>query len=118
MEWYKLEIEKILNEVKGSLNGLSNEEAKKRIEKYGLNELPKKKKDGPLKIFLSEFNDPIIWLLLIAIIFSFIVGEVIDAIAILFIVLVDAILGTVQEWKAGKSAEALENLIKVSVKKQ
>ena len=55
MEWYKLEIEKILNEVKGSLNGLSNEEAKKRIEKYGLNELPKKKKDGPLKIFLSEY---------------------------------------------------------------
>ena len=116
MEWYKLSIEDVNEKTKSSSNGLTKEEVKKRLERDGLNELPRKKKAGPIKIFFSEFKDPIIWLLLVAIIFSFIVGEVIDACAILAIVLIDAILGTVQEWKAGKSAEALEKLIKVKVK--
>ena len=116
MEWYKLSIEDVNKKTKSSSNGLTKDEVKKRLERDGLNELPKKKKDGPIKIFFSEFKDPIIWLLLVSIVFSFIVGEVVDAFAIMFIVLVDAILGTAQEWKAGKSAEALENLIKVKVK--
>ena len=116
MEWYKLSIEDVNEKTKSSSNGLTKEEVKKRLERDGLNELPRKKKAGPIKIFFSEFKDPIIWLLLVAIIFSFIVGEVVDACAILAIVLIDAILGTAQEWKAGKSAEALENLIKVKVK--
>ena len=116
MEWYKLSIEDVNEKTKSSSNGLTKEEVKKRLERDGLNELPRKKKAGPIKIFFSEFKDPIIWLLLVAIIFSFIVGEVIDACAILAIVLIDAILGTAQEWKAGKSAEALEKLIKVKVK--
>ena len=116
MEWYKINNDDVIKKIKSDINGLTSSEVKKRQERDGLNVLPKEEKDGPIKIFLSEFKDPIIWLLLVAIIFSFIVNEYMDGFAILFIVLIDAILGTVQEWKASKSAEALENLITVKVK--
>ncbi|MEG0021314.1 MAG: HAD-IC family P-type ATPase [Bacilli bacterium] len=117
MEWYKFDEDKVVAELKSNIkDGLTLKEVETRLKKNGLNELPKAKKDSPFKIFLSEFKDPIIWLLFMAIIFSFVVGEFVDAFAILFIVLVDAILGTFQEWKASKSAEALANLIKVKVK--
>ena len=116
MEWYKINTDDLLKKTHSTLEGLKENEVKKRQEKDGLNELPKAKKDGPIKIFLSEFKDPIIWLLLVSITFSFIVQEYVDGIAILVIVLIDALVGTVQEWKAGKSAEALEELIKVKVK--
>lgn len=116
MEWQKKTEKEIMEILKTNRNGLKQEEANERIKKYGLNELPKAKKDNIFKIFFSEFNDPIIWLLIVSIIFSFIVGEVVDACAIIFIILVDAIVGTIQEWKASKSAEALQDLIKVQVK--
>ena len=116
MEWQKKTEQEIMEILKTNRNGLKQEEVNERIKKYGLNELPKAKKDNIFKIFFSEFNDPIIWLLIVSIIFSFIVGEVVDACAIIFIILIDAIVGTIQEWKASKSAEALQDLIKVQVK--
>lgn len=116
MEWQKKTEQEIMEKLNTNCNGLKQEEANKRLNKYGLNELPKAKKDNIFKVFFSEFNDPIIWLLIVSIIFSFIVGEVVDACAIIFIILVDAIVGTIQEWKASKSAEALQDLIKVQVK--
>lgn len=115
-EWYKYEIKDVYEKTKATEEGLTSKEVRKRLEKNGYNVLPKKKKDSVLKIFLSEFKDPIVILLLIAALLSFIAGEGIDALAILFILLIDAIIGTAQEVKAEKSAEALESLIKVKVK--
>jgi len=111
--FYNKEIEEIEKELKTSYDGLTNTEVKKRIEKYGKNVLPKKKKDSVIKIFFREFKDPIIILLLFAIVASLIVGEVVDALAIFFIVIVDIIMGTYQENKANNTAEALEKLVKV-----
>lgn len=115
-KWYQIENNKIIDILESNIDGLSNSEAITRLATYGLNELPKKKKDSIFKIFIREFYDPIIFMLLISIIFSFIVGEIVDALAIIFIILIDAIVGTIQEWKANKSAEALQDLIKVRVK--
>lgn len=114
--FYNKSIEEIFKELKTSIEGLTSEEASKRLKEYGKNELPKKKKDSVLKIFLNEFKDPIIILLLFAIIASFIVGEVVDAVAILFIILIDIIMGTYQENKANNTAEALEKLVTVKSK--
>ena len=114
--FYNENIEEIEKKLKTSSNGLSNLEVKKRIEKYGKNILPKKKQDGILKIFINEFKDPIVLLLIFAIVVSFIASETLDAIAIIFIVLVDAIMGTYQENKANNTAEALSNLVKVKSK--
>ena len=72
MEWQKKSEQEIIEKLKTNRNGLKQEEANERIKKYGLNELPKAKKDNIFKIFFSEFNDPIIWLLIVSIIFSFI----------------------------------------------
>lgn len=109
--YYNKEIDEILNELGTSSKGLTTSEANKRLEKYGKNTLPKKKKDSVFKIFINEFKDPILLLLLGAIIASFVAGEIVDAVAIIFIVLIDVLMGTYQENKANKTAEALSDLV-------
>ena len=113
--FYKKETKEVLQELHTSENGLNNNEVQKRKEKYGKNELPKKKRETVWHIFFNEFKDPIVILLMVAVLASFIVGEVMDAVAILFIVLLDACMGTYQENKANKTAEALANLVKTKV---
>ena len=109
--FYSRSAEDILDELKTDKKGLSSTEAAKRLEKYGTNSLPKKKKDSILKIFIHEFYDPMVLLLLVAIIASVIVGEVLDACVIAFIILVDAVMGTYQENKANSTAEALASMV-------
>lgn len=106
-------IEEIYKKLDSSEKGLTQKEALNRINKYGKNTLPKKKQDSFIKIFFKGLLDPIVMLLIVTIIFSLIVGETTDAIAISFIILIDLILGTMQEWKAEKNADSLSNIIKV-----
>ena len=90
--------------------GLSTREAEKRIKTYGLNELKHKKKKSPVLIFLSQFNDFLVWVLMGATIISGFIGDKADAITILIIVIVNAILGFVQEFRTEKSLEALQEM--------
>lgn len=106
--------------------GLSNDEVLKRREKYGLNELKEKKKRGFFKIFLSQLNDPMIFILFAAILvtigvsiydtikaktFDFLeIGDWPDVIIILLVIMLNAIIGTVQEIKAETSLEALKKM--------
>jgi len=114
--FYNKNTEDIFKELNTSIDGLSSSEVEKRKKEYGKNTLPKKKKDGIIKIFFSEFKDPIIILLMFAVLASLIAGETLDALAIVFIVLIDIIMGTYQENKANNTAEALEKLVTVKVK--
>ena len=114
--YFNKKIEDIELELQISKEGLTNEEAQIRLQKYGKNALPKKERESVFKIFIKEFKDPIIILLLFAILASLIVGEVIDAIAILMIVLVDVLMSTYQENKANNTAEALANLVTIKTK--
>lgn len=108
-------INDVFKTLKSNEKGLSSKEAKKRLLDNGKNILPKKKKDSFIKILLKGILDPIVLLLVVTVIFSLIVGEKTDAIAISFIILVDLILGAVQEWKAEKNADSLSSIIKVKV---
>lgn len=90
--------------------GLSTKEAEKRQKNYGLNEISHKKKSSPIVIFLSQFNDFIVWVLIAATIISGLMGDMADAITILIIVVVNAIMGFVQEYRTEKSLEALKEL--------
>ena len=90
--------------------GLSTREAEKRIKTYGLNDLKHKKKKSPVLIFLSQFNDFLVWVLIGATIISGIIGDKADAVTILIIVIVNAILGFVQEFRTEKSLEALQEM--------
>ena len=114
--YYAMLEEEIFQKFQTSKEGLTNREVQKRIKKYGTNELPKKEKDSIWKIFIRELLDPIILLLGIAILASLLVGETVDACAILFIILVDLILGTYQENKANTTIEALGKLVPEKVK--
>ena len=111
---YKFTIEEVFKKVNSDINGLSNKEILKRLEKDGYNTLPKKKDESFLHIFVKELKDPIVILLVITTIFSLFIGEVVDALAIFFIIIVDLLLGSIQEWKAGKSVSNLSNMIEVN----
>ncbi len=114
-KWYQKNIKEIYKELNSSMEGLNDKEVENRLIKYGKNIIPRGKRESLLKIFFSEFKDPIIILLLVAVISSFIVGETFDAFAILFIILIDAIIGTYEENKANNTMDNLTKLVPLEV---
>ncbi len=111
MEYYRISSAEAVKELDSAENGLSVEEASKRLKKFGLNELESKKKFNPLKVFLSQFEGFVIWILILAAIVSVIVTQdYLDAGVIGLIVLLNAILGFTQEYRAEKAMEALKKL--------
>ena len=90
--------------------GLTGTEATKRLEKYGPNAFQEKKPKTKLQMFLSQLRDPMIYILFGAVIISLILKEVSDSVIILAVILLNAIIGMVQESKAEKSLEALKKL--------
>ena len=115
-KWYAIDKTFVISTLNSNYNGLSREEAKERIKKYGKNELPKKESKGFLKLLIKGLFDPIVIVLIITIIFSFIINEKVDAITILFILIIDLIIGALQELSASKTADSLSKLIKVNTK--
>ncbi|HHW26434.1 MAG TPA: cation-translocating P-type ATPase [Firmicutes bacterium] len=89
--------------------GLTAREAKRRLKQYGPNRIVRHKRPGAWSIFISQFKDPMVMTLLAATAVSSVMGEVIDAVVIAAIVVVNAALGTVQEYRAEKAIEALED---------
>ena len=116
MDYTIVSEEELLKATKSSIMGLNDEEVKRKVEKYGKNVLPKPKKNSVIKMFLEEFKNPIDYILFVTLILSIIVGEYVDAGFIFFIIILDALLGTIQEFKAIKDMESLLSLIKVEVK--
>lgn len=90
--------------------GLSSSAAEERLLRYGENRLASKKKTAPIKIFLGQFRDVMVIILLIATAVSVFLGEVYDALTIIIIVLLNAILGFIQEYKTEKTLIALKNM--------
>lgn len=90
--------------------GLTNEEVKINIEKYGMNIINKQKKKSFIKILLSQLKDSTIYLLMVAGILSLLLKEYIDAIIIFSVLVLNSIIGTIQEYNAEKSLEALKKL--------
>ncbi len=108
---YKKNIQELINEYNVNItNGLSYEEAKKKLEIYGSNELKAKEEETLLKKFLNQFKDFMVIILIIAASISGFVGEIKDTLIIIIVVFLNAILGLVQENKAEKSLEALKNM--------
>jgi Ca2+-transporting ATPase len=105
-----LGIQEILEVLKTNEAGLSQEEALKRLAEYGPNELKKEKGISPIRLFLEQFTDILIIILLIATGLSIFLGEITDAIVIIAIVLACAILGFVEEYRSEKALEALKKM--------
>ena len=114
--WYTKELNQVFNELNTRQGGLTEDEANKRLEKYGANNLKEKKKESLFIKFIKQFNDFMIIVLIIAAIISAIIaktngsGDYIDSIIIIAIVIFNAIMGLIQEEKAEKSLEALKKM--------
>lgn len=92
------------------VSGLSSAEAEKRLAKYGENILSHKKAVHPARIFAGQFKDFMVMILLGATVISVLMGEAVEALTIVLIVLVNAVLGFLQEYKTEKTLEALKNM--------
>jgi Ca2+-transporting ATPase len=100
----------MLLELRSSLQGLTSEEAQARLKAHGPNELVEKKKKTPLMMFLGQFRDFMILVLIAAAIISGMIGEPADTVAIVVIVLLNAVLGFTQEFRAEKAMDALKKM--------
>lgn len=109
--YYQKKVKDVCSQLNSSeQNGLTQEEAKKRLEQDGPNTLVEKKSKTKLQMFLSQLQDTMIYILFAAAAISIMLDEVTDAIIILIVVLLNAIIGMVQESKAEAALEALKNL--------
>lgn len=112
-------IESMLNYAKSEnilTTGLTDKEAKYKLQKHGLNILAERKKISPLKILFQQFTDLMVIILMISTVISGFMGEMTEAVTIIAIVLVNAIMGFVQEFKTEKTMEALKSLAAPSAK--
>src|SRR3989338_7412091 len=110
MESYNISASRVLEQVKSSLKGLTSKEAEERLKLYGRNVLEKGKRFNALMIFLRQFKNFIVYIMIIALLLSLIIGGWIDAVIIGAIIILNAFLGFFQEYRAEKSIELLQKL--------
>ena len=114
--WHALDAEKVLHRLRSDHHrGLTSEEVGKRLAEFGPNELRKQEKASPFSLFLSQFKNLLILILLAATALSLLVGEWVDALMIAAIVLLSAVLGFVQEYKAERALEALKKMLSPTI---
>jgi len=111
MIWHSLTIEKIFQELKTNENGLNAEEILRRQKKYGKNKLPERKKTTTLEVFLNQFKNPLIFILIVAAFVTFALQEFIDSAVILTALLINSIVGFFQENKAEKTLLRLKQTV-------
>ena len=109
-EWYKEAGERVMLHMDSREDGLTTAQVKERLDEYGNNELVEGKKKSLLEVFLSQFCDLLVIILIIAAVISAISGNVESTIVIIAVLILNAILGTVQYSKAQKSLDSLKSL--------
>lgn len=111
LQWHEKTLQDIVSQFKADLVlGLTEAEAVRRLKEVGPNLLDKQKRTSPLVIFLQQFSNIIIWVLLGAVVVSFLLGEKADAIAIFAIVILNAIIGFALEYRADRAILALQQM--------
>ncbi len=91
--------------------GLTQQEAASRLDEFGPNELTLSEGENPIILFLRQFNSPLVYVLILAAVISIIADHAIDAVVIAIILIINSIIGFVQEWKAEKTIESVKQLI-------
>src|SRR3989344_4863594 len=126
INYHSLSVKEALKELKSSENGLTNHEAEMRLHQHGFNELKGEERTHPVRILLQQFSSPLVWMLLVALAISLFLAmretgsttlqQYADAIVIGAIVLLNSVLGFVQEFKAERSIEALKKMVSLKAK--
>ncbi len=110
-KWHSIDYNEVLNILKSSANGLNSEEVKDRLKTYGVNELKRKSKDSVLKVLWRQVNNPLIWVLIGSSTLATALGKITDGMVVLGVVVINSIIGFIQEYKAGKAIEALSSMV-------
>lgn len=117
LDWHFLQVDEVIKVLGSNITyGLSHADAKKRLQQIGPNELPKPKRRTILSVFFHQFLSPLIYLLLIAAVIAFFIGEAHDSLVILVVVILNAVIGAYQEGRAEQSLEALRQLAKLKTR--
>ena len=116
MHWYQREIDQVFEDLNTSEHGLSDSEAKERLQKVGLNKLAEEERVSKLKILLHQFTSPLIYILLVASIVTFFLQEYKDTGVIGAVLLLNALIGFIQEYKAEKQVQALKKMVVVKAR--
>ncbi|MGQ9570859.1 MAG: cation-translocating P-type ATPase [Thermodesulfovibrionales bacterium] len=111
MNWYQLSIKEVFHKLGTSENGLTEEEAKQRLAQHGPNKLTEEERINKFKILLHQFTSPLIYILLIAGMVTIFLQEYIDSGVIFAVVILNAIIGYFQEYKAEESVRALRRMV-------
>jgi P-type Ca2+ transporter type 2C len=109
--WHTLPVKEVLEKLNTREQGLTENEVALRLKENGLNKLPETKREGLLIIFLKQFENPLIYILLAAGSIVFFLGDITDCLVILFVLLFNAIIGAVQEGKAQNTLLALKQFV-------
>lgn len=111
VQWHAADAEFVIGKLGSSFSGLTESESKNRLNEYGPNQILRKSKDGWVKVMLRQINNPLIWVLIGSGTIATLIGKVTDGIVVLSVVVVNTIIGFIQEFKAGKAIEALSKMV-------
>jgi len=114
--WYATSLEKVFTETEGTKDGLTSREAAERLKKFGRNILPQEKPYSKIRLFLSQFNSPLMYILLTTVVISFLLKHYSDSIFIVIVLLINTTVGFYQENKANKSLLALKKMVRIRAK--
>lgn len=110
-KWHNLDEAEAFKQLNSTAQGHSSDEAKKRFEKFGPNQIKRKSKDSIFTLIWRQINNPLIWVLLGSSTLATLLGKITDGLVVLSVVVVNTIIGFIQEFKASKAIEALSDMI-------
>jgi calcium-translocating P-type ATPase len=109
--WHALDAERVSSIFDSALMGLTDAEAVRRLERYGLNVIERTSGEGALKILFNQINNPLIWVLIGSILVALALGKVTDGLVVLAVVVLNSLIGFFQEYRAGRAIEALSQMV-------
>lgn len=112
LPYHSFDADECINKLNSYKDGLSEKEVRKRLQKIGKNELPEKGKTNPLILFLKQFKDLLVVILVVAAIIAFIADHLVDVYVIIGVIILNALIGFFQEYKAEKAILSLKSLVK------
>ena len=116
VHWWAETHDEVLRILESSLNGLDDEEAEKRLEKFGINEIAEREEERAIYTFLRQFLDPLIYILILSVLVLYYLNQFLEVWIVVLVILANAFIGFVQEWRAERAIQALKDLMVVKAR--
>src|SRR4030042_2142810 len=114
--WHAVPLKEVFSRIESGKGGLTGSEAAERLKKFGRNALPQEKPYSKIRLFLGQFNSPLMYILLVAVVISFLLKHYSDTIFIIIVLLINTVVSFYQENKANQSLLVLKKMVKIRAK--